>query len=259
MSTIPATSAPGRCRGRSSNHLAIIYLPLITVLYLCSTSVLMLYRIDRARHEDNLERLAQAAALEAQGDHAARPAPRHLTAVPLGRRTGGMAQVVGRAAARDGRIARVTETASAPRLGLATKVTYGFGSVAQATAGVALGQGTITYFLIRVVGMRPALVALIILLSLAADAIFDPLLGRLSDTLRTPWGAPSPVHVRLSLSDRARDHLPLASAARPAAGGPGRLRAGVAGAAASQRQPLPDPQRRPRRRSWRPTITSAPA
>jgi len=86
----------------------------------------------------------------------------------------------------------VTETSDAPRLGLVTKVSYGFGSVAQATAGVALAQGTITYFLIRVVGMRPALVGLIILLSLAADAIFDPLLGRLSDTLRTPWGRRHP-------------------------------------------------------------------
>jgi glycoside/pentoside/hexuronide:cation symporter, GPH family len=56
-------------------HLAIIYLPLVTVLYLCSTSVLMLYRIDRARHEDNLERLAQAAALEEQGDPQLNPHP----------------------------------------------------------------------------------------------------------------------------------------------------------------------------------------
>jgi GPH family glycoside/pentoside/hexuronide:cation symporter len=55
------------------NHLAVIYLPLITVLYLCSTSVLMLYRIDRARHESNLESLARSAELAEQTDQEVNP------------------------------------------------------------------------------------------------------------------------------------------------------------------------------------------
>lgn len=87
----------------------------------------------------------------------------------------------------------MTEDTSAPRLGVATKVSYGLGSVAQATAGVALSQATITFFLIRVLGMDPGLVGLLILVSLTIDAVFDPLIGRLSDTLRTPWGRRHPL------------------------------------------------------------------
>jgi Na+/melibiose symporter-like transporter len=55
------------------NHLAIIYLPLVTVLYLCSTSVLMLYRIDRKQHEDNLSTLARSAELAGETDQENNP------------------------------------------------------------------------------------------------------------------------------------------------------------------------------------------
>jgi hypothetical protein len=48
--------------------LALIYLPLVTVLYLCSTSMIMLYRIDRRGHEANLDRIAEAAALAEESD-----------------------------------------------------------------------------------------------------------------------------------------------------------------------------------------------
>jgi Na+/melibiose symporter-like transporter len=49
-------------------HLAMIYLPLTVGLSLCSTSVLLFYRIDRTAHEDNLRRLADAAALLESAD-----------------------------------------------------------------------------------------------------------------------------------------------------------------------------------------------
>ena len=86
----------------------------------------------------------------------------------------------------------MTEASSAPRLGIVTKVSYGLGSVAQATAGVALSQSLITFFLVRVIGMRPGVVGLLILVSLGIDAVFDPVIGRLSDTLRSPWGRRHP-------------------------------------------------------------------
>jgi Na+/melibiose symporter-like transporter len=86
----------------------------------------------------------------------------------------------------------LSEVAKAPRLGLGTKVSYGFGSVAQATAGAALSQTTITYFLVRVIGLHPAVVGLVVFVSLAIDAVLDPVIGRLSDTLRTPWGRRHP-------------------------------------------------------------------
>lgn len=86
----------------------------------------------------------------------------------------------------------MTETPTAPRLGVATKLSYGLGSIAQATAGVAISQSLITFYLVRVIGMRPAVVGLLILVSLAVDAVFDPVIGRLSDTLRSPWGRRHP-------------------------------------------------------------------
>jgi GPH family glycoside/pentoside/hexuronide:cation symporter len=64
----PKHARPGQVDQAILNHLALIYLPLITALYLCSTSMLMLYRIDRQRHEDNLERLAEAATLAQEAD-----------------------------------------------------------------------------------------------------------------------------------------------------------------------------------------------
>ena len=86
----------------------------------------------------------------------------------------------------------MSDASNPARLGLATKVSYGFGSVAQATAGAALSQATITYFLVRVIGLRPAIVGTVVFISLAIDSVFDPLIGRLSDTLRTPWGRRHP-------------------------------------------------------------------
>jgi Na+/melibiose symporter-like transporter len=64
--------------------------------------------------------------------------------------------------------------------------------VAQATAGAALSQATITYFLVRVIGLHPAIVGLVVFASLAVDAVLDPVIGRVSDTLRTPWGRRHP-------------------------------------------------------------------
>jgi Na+/melibiose symporter-like transporter len=43
-------------------HLATLYLPMAIGLMLCSTTCIFFYRIDRAQHEDNLRRLADAAA-----------------------------------------------------------------------------------------------------------------------------------------------------------------------------------------------------
>ena len=79
-----------------------------------------------------------------------------------------------------------------PRLGLATKVSYGLGSIAQATAGVAIAQSLITFYLVRVIGMHPGVVGVLVLVSLAIDAVFDPVIGRVSDTLRSPWGRRHP-------------------------------------------------------------------
>ena len=72
----------------------------------------------------------------------------------------------------------------APRLGLGTKVSYGLGSAAQGVGAVALSTTTINYYLVSVVGLRPAVVGTVILISLVIDAVLDPAIGRWSDTFR---------------------------------------------------------------------------
>jgi GPH family glycoside/pentoside/hexuronide:cation symporter len=79
-----------------------------------------------------------------------------------------------------------------PPLRFATKVNYGLGSVAQATAGIALAANIIGYYLNQVVGLSPLLASELILASLVVDAVVDPLIGRLSDRLRSPWGRRHP-------------------------------------------------------------------
>jgi Na+/melibiose symporter-like transporter len=86
----------------------------------------------------------------------------------------------------------VSGLAAAPRLGLATKVSYGLGSVAQGVGAVALSTTIINYYLVSVVGLRPALVGGLILISLVIDAVLDPAIGRFSDTFHSRWGRRHP-------------------------------------------------------------------
>lgn len=85
----------------------------------------------------------------------------------------------------------MSETA-APRLDLPTKVSYGLGAVAQGVGSVALSTAVINYYLVSVVGLRPAVVGLVIMVSLIIDAVLDPLIGRWSDTFRSKWGRRHP-------------------------------------------------------------------
>lgn len=78
------------------------------------------------------------------------------------------------------------------RLGLATKVSYGLGAIAQGVGAVALSVGLINFYLISVVGLRPAVVGVVVLASLVIDALVDPAIGLWSDRLRSPWGRRHP-------------------------------------------------------------------
>jgi len=64
----PKHAQPGHVSEAILTQLAVIYLPTVTFLYLCSTSCIFFYRIYRKRHEDNLERIAQAAELASETD-----------------------------------------------------------------------------------------------------------------------------------------------------------------------------------------------
>jgi GPH family glycoside/pentoside/hexuronide:cation symporter len=86
----------------------------------------------------------------------------------------------------------LSDVARPPRLGLATQISYGLGSIAQGVGGVALSTTVITYYLVRVLGLRPAVVGLVILVSLVIDAVLDPAIGRWSDTFRSRLGRRHP-------------------------------------------------------------------
>jgi Na+/melibiose symporter-like transporter len=79
-----------------------------------------------------------------------------------------------------------------PRLGLATKVSYGLGAVAQGVGSVTLSTAVINYYLVSVVGLRPGVVGMVIMISLIIDAVLDPAIGRWSDTFRSAWGRRHP-------------------------------------------------------------------
>lgn len=80
---------------------------------------------------------------------------------------------------------------SAPRLGLATKLLYGFGSVGYGVKDVAFRTFLLLYYN-QIVGVRADLVSFAILVALCVDAISDPIVGQWSDTLRTRWGRRHP-------------------------------------------------------------------
>jgi GPH family glycoside/pentoside/hexuronide:cation symporter len=59
----PRFAQPGHVDPAILRHLALIFLPVTTVLTVCSTSVILFYKIDRASHADNLQRLEDGVAL----------------------------------------------------------------------------------------------------------------------------------------------------------------------------------------------------
>lgn len=65
---MPKFAKPGRIDPHIMLHLAQIYLPITLGLTLCSTSAILFYRIDKARHLANLESIADATALLEQAD-----------------------------------------------------------------------------------------------------------------------------------------------------------------------------------------------
>ncbi|MGH6993668.1 MAG: MFS transporter [Caulobacteraceae bacterium] len=78
-----------------------------------------------------------------------------------------------------------------PRLDLSTKLFYGSDSVA-----FGVKDNGFSYLLLifynQVVGLSAAAVGLAIMLAMIFDAFLDPIVGQISDNLRTPWGRRHP-------------------------------------------------------------------
>ena len=78
------------------------------------------------------------------------------------------------------------------RLGTASKLFYGFGSVA-----FGVKDNGFSYLLLlfynQVVGLPATQVGLALMIALVFDAVIDPMIGQFSDTLRTRWGRRHPL------------------------------------------------------------------
>lgn len=74
---------------------------------------------------------------------------------------------------------------------MATKLAYGFGSVAYGIKDNGFSVFLLIFFN-QVVGMPAEQVGLAVLIALLADAFFDPLVGHKSDTTRSRWGRRHP-------------------------------------------------------------------
>jgi Na+/melibiose symporter-like transporter len=82
--------------------------------------------------------------------------------------------------------------ADPPPLSHPQKFVYGLGAVANGVAGAALGASVLQLFFNQVVGIPAVLVGATIMVSLLADVIIDPLIGRWSDHFRSRWGRRHP-------------------------------------------------------------------
>jgi GPH family glycoside/pentoside/hexuronide:cation symporter len=74
---------------------------------------------------------------------------------------------------------------------ISTKLFYGFGSIAYGAKDGAFKSFLLIYYN-QVVGLPAGLVAGAILLALVADSLLDPLIGQISDGLRSRWGRRHP-------------------------------------------------------------------
>ena len=79
-----------------------------------------------------------------------------------------------------------------PPLSFPIKLSYGLGSIAYGVAGAALAGSVLQLYFNQVVGIPAVLVGAAIVVSLLADVILDPLIGRWSDHFRSRWGRRHP-------------------------------------------------------------------
>jgi Na+/melibiose symporter-like transporter len=83
-----------------------------------------------------------------------------------------------------------TKTVAPQRLNFRTKFLYGFGSIAYGVLTQVLTL--LLFFYNQVVGLSAQAVSAALAISLVVDAIWDPVIGHVSDNLRSPWGRRHP-------------------------------------------------------------------
>ena len=81
--------------------------------------------------------------------------------------------------------------AQSAKIGLLTKLAYGFGAVAYGVKNNGFDYFLLTFYGL-VVGLDERLVGLSVLIALVFDAVSDPLVGYISDNFRSKWGRRHP-------------------------------------------------------------------
>ena len=181
----PKFAKPGHVDPAILNHLALIYLPTVTVLYLCSTSCILLYRIDRNRHAENLSRIARVRRDRPGGRSRGQSAPRAGRPHRPGLNgANGLADMRGRR----------HELKQCPRPAWVWRPRSPTASARwrRASARWRCPRPSSTTTWSASWACSPAVVGLVIMVSLIIDAVLDPLIGRWSDTFRSPWGRRHP-------------------------------------------------------------------
>jgi Na+/melibiose symporter-like transporter len=84
------------------------------------------------------------------------------------------------------------------RLSYPTMVAYGFGQVGEALMGAGFGTFLLFYYQ-QIIGVSGTVTATALALSLMVDALCDPIVGSLSDKIRTRWGRRHPFIVAAAL------------------------------------------------------------
>ncbi len=85
----------------------------------------------------------------------------------------------------------MADTGGAPEAGLKTKLAYGLGSVAFGTKDAGFNTFLLIFYN-QVMGIPATLVSLAIMVALICDAIFDPIIGEISDNWRSRLGRRHP-------------------------------------------------------------------
>jgi Na+/melibiose symporter-like transporter len=87
--------------------------------------------------------------------------------------------------------AQVSQSEGPDRVTLSSKVFYGSGSIAEGTKNTAFNVFLLFYYN-QVLGLPGTLSGAAIFLALCVDAVTDPLMGSISDNLRSRWGRRHP-------------------------------------------------------------------
>jgi GPH family glycoside/pentoside/hexuronide:cation symporter len=86
----------------------------------------------------------------------------------------------------------VEDVGPRPRIGIPTKIAYGFGSVAYGVKDSGF-KSFLLLFYNQVIGLPAASVGLAIVIAMLIDSLLDPIIGHVSDNWRGKWGRRHPM------------------------------------------------------------------